>query len=147
MAEFPRTNKRKINCGPCVCVTVVLVSLGVIAACILAAVASRAAYAHYTTQAYKVSGTVSSSPLGQGLAGSGGILMMTLPDSVDYYDRTYVMTDLSGAPHTFTLPVGVFFDGGFTTATFDGTEGSTFSYRRVTATRVHVISPYGVSFS
>lgn len=142
-----QTKHRLINCGPCVCIVVVLISLAVTVAVILAAIAIKASYTHYGTHVYQVSGPLLSAPFGQGLDGKGGILAMTLPDTTDFYDRTFIMTDLHGAAHTFTLPAAVLFDGGFTTATFDGTAGSTIVYRRVTATRVHVISKFGVVLS
>lgn len=139
--------KRPINCGWCICLTTFIVAIAVIVCAVLAAVSLSAAYAHYGTRVYTTSGELRNTPLGQTLDGNGGVLTMTLPDKTDFYDRTFVLADKSGAAHTLTLPAGVFFDGGFTTATFDGTVGSALVYRRVTQVRVHVLSQFGVALS
>jgi len=142
------TYKHKlINCGPCVCLTVIAVVAVSVVAIILSVVASGAGSAHFGTHVYKISGDVLNAPFGQSLNGNGGVLAMTMPDTTDFYHRTFAMTDISGGAHTFTLPGGVTFDGGFTVATFNGVAGSTLVYRRVSATRVVVVSSDGVAFS
>jgi hypothetical protein len=135
-----------INCGPCVCFTTVAVAVAVIVVIFLASIALSNASAAYGSKVYTKSGPVAAYPFGQILNGNGAPLAMTT-DGAGMADKTFVMSDADGAPHTFTLTNGLHFDGTFTQATFDGTKGSWIEYRLVTNQRVAVMGKYGVTLS
>ena len=142
--------KRKpgIKCGGCACVTIVLLTLAIIALTLVSALALNNAANHNTAKVYSASGELQPNPFGQLLSGGGSPLAMTLPDDVaDFLHKTYSMTSIDNQTHVLTLPTGVTFDGGLTVATFDGQIGSSITYRPVLASKIHVVSVFGVTLS
>lgn len=140
-------NKQPINCGGCVCLTVILVVIATIAFGIMTIVISSTTYGYNNYRVYTTSGSLHSSPHGAILT-STGLLTMTISFPKDFVSAVpYTISDGSGHAHTITLPTGTTFDGGYTTATFDSVKGSTLSFVVVSATRIHIISKYGVTIN
>ena len=72
---------------------------------------------------------------------------MTLAANEFVSAMPYTIVDGSGHAHSVTLPLGVTFDGGFSTATFNGVKGSAIVLTVVSDKRVHVQSTFGVTLS
>jgi len=144
---------RPIKCGGCACFTISLIVIAAIVGIIIGAVALGYGGASSQTRVYNQSGALRNTPFGQALDGSGSPLGMTLPNNLEtagFTDITYCATARDAAAHTITFEAGTLspaFDGGFTTATFNGVAGSTICYRPVAADLVHVVSVFGVVLS
>ena len=135
---------KSINCGWCGCFTIVFLALWAIALTVIAATQLFSANNHSNSLTFTKSEALKPTPFGQKLDGSGAPLLMTFPvDYVGFIDQTYHLSSVDAAAHV----VSGMFDGGFTTATFDGNIGSFIHYRVISKDRINVIKVGGVTLS